>query len=99
MPKSLRPLALKGEWRVVSQTGLSDIDRGDDVEITEDGEMITSRNSGRTKGDDITQSVKINESQLYIVDADLTFDYRLSGDRLLLATNDGAGELILRRAE
>lgn len=99
MPKSLRPLALKGEWRVVSQTGLSDIERGDDVEITQDGEMITSRNSGRTRGDDITQSVKINESQLYVVDADLTFDYRLSGDRLLLATNDGASELILRRAE
>lgn len=93
MPKELRPLALKGDWEVVRQTGLSDIARGDTVEITADGEFITSRQ----KGDDVYQNVQVNDSQLRLVDADLVFDYRVQGDRVYLKTPDGLSELILRR--
>jgi Ca-activated chloride channel homolog len=93
MPKALRPLQLKGEWDVVSQTGLVDIARGDTVEINEDGEFITYRD----KGDDVYQDVRVNERQIFLTDADLTFDYRLNGDRLTLVTSDGEARLRLRR--
>lgn len=93
MPKELRPLALKGEWEVVRQTGLIDVARGDTVEFTEDGEFITTRQ----KGDDVYQDVQVNERQVRLVDVDLVFDYRLQGDRVYLKTTDGDGELILRR--
>lgn len=93
MPKELRPLALKGEWEVVRQNGLTDIARGDTVEFTEDGEFVTTRQ----KGADVYQNVQVNERQVRLVDVDLVFDYRLQGDRVYLTTQDGAGELILRR--
>ncbi len=99
MPKELRPLALKGEWRVLSQTGLEDIDRGDRVEITSDGEMVTTRNSGPDKDEDIYQQVQINERQVRIVEGDLVFNYTLRGDRVRLTTVDGMAELVLARAE
>lgn len=93
MPRALRPLRLKGEWDVIGQTGLIDIARGDKVEINEDNEFITYRE----RGEDIYQSVLVNESQLSLTDADLTFTYRLSGDRLTLVTSDGMARLQLRR--
>jgi Ca-activated chloride channel homolog len=93
MPKALRPLKLKGEWDVLSQTGLSDIARGDTVEINEDNEFITYRE----RGDDVYQDVRVNENQIHLDDADLTFNYRLSGDQLTLVTTDGMAKLRLRR--
>jgi Ca-activated chloride channel homolog len=93
MPKALRPLQLKGEWDVMSQTGLVDIARGDTVKINEDNEFITYR----TRGDDVYQDVQVNERQIHLTDADLTFNYRLSGDQLTLSTTDGMARLRLRR--
>jgi Ca-activated chloride channel homolog len=93
MPKALRPLQLKGEWDVVGQTGLVDIARGDTVEINEQGEFITYRD----KGDDVYQDIQVNERQIMLTDADLTFNYHLSGDRLTLVTSDGEAQLRLRR--
>lgn len=95
MPKALRPLQLKGEWDVMSQTGLVDIARGDTVEINEDNEFITYRE----RGDDVYQDVRVNERQLHLTDADLTFNYRLSGNQLTLSTTDGMARLRLRRTD
>jgi len=93
MPKALQPLAVKGEWKVVSHAGLADIARGDSVEITEDGEFITSRQHG----DDVTQNVQVNEKQLRLADVGLVFNYKIKGDRLALVSEDGMSELLLRR--
>lgn len=93
MPKALQPLAVKGEWTVVSQAGLKDIGRGDSVEITADGEFITTRQNG----DDVSQSIQVNERQLRLVDVGLVFNYRIKGDRLALVSEDGMSELLLRR--
>jgi Ca-activated chloride channel family protein len=93
MPRSLQPLAVKGEWKVVSRSGLSDIARGDEVEITEDGEFITTRQ----RGEDVTQPVQVNERQLRLADVGLVFNYKIKGDRLALVSEDGMSELVLRR--
>lgn len=98
MPRELHPLALKGEWQVVSQYGLEDIASGDSVEITSDGEFVTTRNSGRHSGEDITQSIQVNEDQIHIPEAKLVFNYNLRGNRLSLFTPDGLSTLELRRA-
>ncbi len=96
-PRSMRPLALVGEWRVIAQSGLRDVARGDDVEITSDAEMLTQRNSGRDEGEEITQSIQVNESQLVITEESLRFDYRIRGDVLTLTTPDGLASMRLRR--
>lgn len=93
MPRSLQPLAVKGEWTVVNQSGLSDIARGDNVEITEDGEFVTTRQ----RGEDLTQPVQVNEKQLRLADVGLVFNYRIKGDRLTLVSEDGMSQLLLRR--
>ena len=93
LPKSLQPLAVKGEWKVVNYSGLTDIARGDSVEITDDGEFITTRQ----RGEDVTQNVQVNERQLRLVDVGLVFNYKVKGDRLALVSEDGMSELLLRR--
>lgn len=93
LPRALKPLALKGDWQVVRQYGLEDIARGDSVEITDEGEFITSRR----RGEDINQRAQVNERQVRLVDAGLVFNYNLRGDRLTMVTEDGTGGLELRR--
>ncbi len=93
MPRALRPLALKGEWKVLSRSGLTDIARGDRVEITEDGEFITTR----VRGEDVSQTIQVNDRQLRLIDADLVFNYRIKGNRLAMVSEDGMSELVLQR--
>lgn len=93
VPSELRPLQVKGQWRVQSYAGLEDLGRGDMVEINSDGEFVTYRK----RGEEIRQDVELNESQLFIRDANLVFNYQVSGDRLTLVTPDGLGELRMRR--
>jgi Ca-activated chloride channel homolog len=93
VPRELRPLQVKGQWTVQSHAGLDDLARGDRVEIGRNGEFVTHRK----RGDPIRQSVEVNERQLYIRDADLVFNYRISGDQLTMVTTDGMARLRLRR--
>lgn len=95
MPRELQPLALRGEWRVVNQSGLDDIARGDRVEITGEGEFITT--PARQGREEVYQQVEVNERQLFIRDADLVFNYRMRGDRLELVSPDGLAQLEMRR--
>lgn len=94
VPRELRPLQVKGQWKVQSYAGLDDLGRGDTIEINADGEFVTYRKGG----DEIRQDVEVNENQLYIRDANLVFNYTVSGDRLTLVTPDGLGEVRMRRA-
>lgn len=93
VPRELRPLQVKGQWRVQSYSGLNDLGRGDRVEINSDGEFVTYRK----RGDEIRQDVEVNENQLYIREANLVFNYRVSGDRLTLVTPDGLSEVRMQR--
>ena len=93
VPRELRPLQVKGQWRVQSYSGLDDLGRGDRVEINSDGEFVTYRK----RGDEIRQDVEVNENQLYIRETNLVFNYRVSGDRLTLVTPDGLSEVRMQR--
>jgi Ca-activated chloride channel family protein len=93
VPRELRPLQVKGQWRVQSYSGLDDLGRGDRVEINSDGEFVTYRK----RGDEIRQDIEVNENQLYIREANLVFNYRVSGDRLTLVTPDGLSEVRMQR--
>ena len=89
-----------GDWEVRRYAGVSDISRGDFVEISADMEFITERNSGRDRGENIWQSYQINEKQLYIEGTKLVFHYRLNGDTLRLRNAlDGTMILLKRRTD
>lgn len=88
-----------GDWEVRRHSGVTDIARGDFVEITDDMEFITERNSGRDRGDDIWQSYQINEKQLHIQGTQLVFHYRLNGDTLRLRNAIDGTLIVLRRRD
>lgn len=89
-----------GDWEVSRYAGVSDISRGDFVEISADMDFITERNSGRDRGENIWQSYQINEKQLYIEGTKLVFHYRLNGDTLRLRNAlDGTMILLKRRTD
>lgn len=92
-----QPWELFGEWRVVRHERVSDISRGDRVEITEYGEFITERMRGRDAGEIVDQSFALNERQLHIVGSGLVLDYRISGDRLYLQNRNHGTEIVLER--
>ena len=99
IPDALRPLGVIGRWEVKSQRGLNEVERGDIVELTEDGQLNTYRLTGKFRGNEVNQSYQINENQLYINYTDLVFDYRLKGDGLMLRAKGGPQKLDLRRIE
>lgn len=89
-----------GDWEVRRFSGVTDLARGDFVEINDDMEFITERNSGRDKDDEIWQSYQINEKRLHIQGTDLVFHYRLNGDTLRLRNAiDGTLILLKRRSD
>jgi len=94
LPKALKPKAVLGEWRVKSHDGVDDVSRGDVIRFTEHGEMITQR---KNRDDKIHQDIRVNEKQIYITDANLTFNYRMKGDRLRLQTSDQFSKMTLER--
>lgn len=93
------PYEVLGDWRVVRHKGVTDIARGDIVEINEYGEFVTERTTGRAKGDDIFQSFEINERQLRIKDTSLVFNYRVKGNRLWLQNSQDGVEIVMDRDE
>lgn len=93
------PFEVLGEWRVVRHSGVTDLSRGDLVEINEYGEFITERTRGPDAGDDIYQDFAINERQLHIEGTDLFLDYRVRGDRLTLRDRFDGVEIVMERDE
>lgn len=96
VPKSAKPLAVVGEWRVLRHKGVDDLSVGDRIAITSDGEFITYRTCGRDAGAEIEQEFEVNENQLRILDTDLVLRYTFQGDRLRMNDRSGA-EILLER--
>ena len=93
------PWDVIGDWEVQRVARVDDLTRGDLVAITENGEFITKRNSGRDQGETIYQEFAINERQLHIDGTRLIFDYSLRGDRLRLRDRlDGTEIILIRQA-
>lgn len=88
-----------GEWKVLRHKGVTDVSRGDVIEITDDGEFITERTRGRNAGDSIYQDYAINERQLHIQRTGLVFNYRVRGDRLVLQNPLDGVEIVMVREE
>ena len=86
-----------GEWEVLRHRGVTDLSRGDFVEINESGQFLTERNSGRDTGDSIWQSYEINEKQLYIVGSGLVMHYQLKDDTLRLRNRKDRTLIVLKR--
>jgi Ca-activated chloride channel family protein len=91
--------AVFGEWKVLRHKGVDDVARGDLVAITQGGEFITERNSGRDAGDSIYQSFAINEKQLHIEGTDLVFNFSVSNNRLFLRNVSDGVEIVMEREE
>lgn len=91
------PGELFGGWKVVRYKGVTDVSRGDLIEITDYGEFITERTRGRDAGEEIYQSYALNERQLHIEGTDLVFDYRIRGNRLFLQNWIDGVEIVMER--
>ena len=97
--KRTLPFEVVGDWKVVRHKGVSDISRGDFIEITDNGEFNTERTRGRDKGDWIYQDFAINERQLHIEGTGLVFNYRVRGDKLYLRNTLDQVEIVMVRDE
>ncbi len=97
--KRTLPSDLFGEWRVLRHKGVSDLSRGDYIEITDDGEFITERTRGRDKGDTIYQDFALNERQMHIEGSGLVFNYRVRGDKLRLTNRFEGTEIVMLRED
>ena len=82
-----------GRWKVMRHRGVSDLARGDVLEFTNAGELITEHNSGPKYEDETYQDFAINEHRILIESdgkgASLKLRYRRSGDWLHLFATDG----------
>jgi Ca-activated chloride channel family protein len=95
---AIAPLrGLMGDWRVVRQQRLSDLSRGDLVQISAEGEFITQRMSGRDAGEEIYQRYEVNERQLHIRGTGLVLEHDLRGDRLTLRGRMDGALIVLER--
>lgn len=102
LPKSQLPGRISevfGEWKVLRHKGVDDVARGDVIQISQDGEFVTERNSGRDAGDSIYQSFAINEKQLHIEGTDLVFNFSVSNNRLYLRNPKDGVEILMERDE
>lgn len=95
VPDATRPLALQGRWKVTYFRGVSDLDRGDIVEIDDDS-LVTYPDGDDQSGKEIWQSYQVNARQMYIPDGNLLLRYRRVGDRLILRSPDGEAEINMR---
>lgn len=102
LPKSQLPGRISevfGDWKVLRHKGVDDVARGDVIQISQDGEFVTERNSGRDAGDSIYQSFAINEKQLHIEGTDLVFNFSVSNNRLYLRNPKDGVEILMERDE
>lgn len=98
-PPSIRHLALQGSWQVSRAEGFEDLRRGDTLSFSSDNEMITRRANPRAgEEEEENEDYEVNGRQIRLVESDLTFDYRASGDRLTLVDPEsGYSRLVLTR--
>lgn len=97
-PRSLRHLSVVGTWRVRQAQGFQDIRSGDTLAFSAENELRTSRRHprGAEQQEDL-ESFQINESQIYLPQSNLVFDYRADGDRMTLVDDSGISRLVLAR--
>lgn len=88
LPKSLRHIRTAGNWEITGVRNITDLRRGDRLEFTRDGELLTYRKASGIEEVDESESYEINEKQIHMVDSRLVFNYSVSGDRLYLETAD-----------
>lgn len=88
LPKSLRHVRTVGNWEITGVRNITDLRRGDRLEFTRDGELLTYRKANGLEDADDSESYEINENQIHMVDSRLVFYYRVSDDRMSLETAD-----------
>lgn len=98
MPRTLRHLAVVGNWRVSRAEGFEDIRTGDTMAFSADRELITTRRRPRGNEEPEEQeNYQINERQIFLTQSNLVFDYRADGDRMTLVDDTGTARLRLIR--
>jgi hypothetical protein len=101
-PRRVAGLGLVGTWRVSSVDGIEDLAPGDRLVFTGD-ELRTERRAVRPSRDDDeygeVEDYKIEANRLLLPESKLAFAYRLSRTGLILASDDGAARMTLRRVE
>lgn len=94
--KSLRHLAVIGDWRIISAEGFEDLRRGDQVSFSDDEEFTVVRaNPRRGEEEEDYESYEINERQIHLPESKLVMSYRTGSDRLYLNGDDAEGRLRL----
>lgn len=93
------PFEVFGDWKVVRHRGVTDMSRGDLVEINDYGEFITERTRGREAGEEVYQEFAINERHLHIEDTDLVLEYGIRNNRLTLRDRLDGIEIVLERED
>ncbi|HST37798.1 MAG TPA: VWA domain-containing protein [Allosphingosinicella sp.] len=98
MPRTLRHLAVVGNWRVNQAEGFEDIRNGDTMAFSADRELTTTRRRPRGNEEaEESENYQINERQIFLTDSDLVLDYRAQGNRMTLVDDTGRARLRLTR--
>lgn len=97
VPQSLRPLTVRGTWRVNRAEGFEDIRSGDTLAFADDEVTTTRRNPRRREEPEESETYQINERQIFFTRSNIVFDYRTSGDRMTLTDDTGLARLFLSR--
>ncbi|MFA6117236.1 MAG: VWA domain-containing protein [Sphingomonas sp.] len=101
LPKTLKHLAVVGNWEIVQANGFEDLHRGDRLSFTGDREMLTYRKkTGFTEADE-TEGYEINERDIHLVNSRLVMRYDAKADRMVMSIRDDTGDarLALRRLD
>jgi Ca-activated chloride channel homolog len=98
VPVAMRPMQALGKWRVLSNTGVKDLSRGDIIELNDDEEFITYFKKPLRGDDEMYQEFQINGRQIYVPSGNLMVDYAVSGNKMYLTTADGFVRIVLQRA-
>lgn len=84
LPRNIRHRGIAGSWVVTSADGFSDIRRGDLMSFDDEGTLTTER-KGKAHGEaQEDESFEVNESELFLRQSDIVFNWVLKGDRLTL---------------
>jgi Ca-activated chloride channel homolog len=97
--KPIKHLTTIGTWEITGVEGMEDLHRGDRLSFTSDREMLTYRKKEGFDDPDETEDYEINERQVHLVDSHLVFDYRTSGNHMVLSSSDldGTARISLKR--
>ena len=99
LPKTMRHLAVVGNWRIVEAEGFEDLHRGDHVRFSPEEDFVVRRaRPRRNESAEDHESYEINERQIHLPESGLVMDYRTAHDRLYLNGDDSRGRLRLTMA-